>query len=246
MKNRTIAALMIAASMLTMNAVTANAAGQLTHVAEPPPMQFPPEVAAKPRAEISVKLTLVGTAGEKREVRLVTREGYAVTYGDFNRRSYIQSVDNAPPVPESRLATLQTGFSVYAEPGRINENGQVAVRFKVEDSSLENLRDTVIGGSTVQLPDIQTAALDQTILMKSGEPVRLDVIRKDGKASKIDAQIDFATPDHGREVTVGAAENCAPDGAMAMQGSDLGPVFCKGGVWTVAQYVPASAAPKRD
>ncbi len=244
MNKRTVIALVVAASAWAMSAATASAAGIADHMAEPLPMPFPPEVAAKPRAEISVKLTLVGADGEKREVRLMTKEGYAVTYGDFNRRSYIQSVDNAPPVPEIRPATLQTGLSVYAEPGRINERGQVAVRFKVEDSSLESLRDATIGGSTVQLPDIQTAALDQTILMKSGEPVHLDVIRKGGKASKIEAEIEFARPDHGSAVTVGADESCAPNGIISMRGGD--PAFCKGGVWTVAQYVPVGAAPKRD
>ncbi|MEX3960234.1 hypothetical protein [Trinickia sp. EG282A] len=185
-------------------------------------------------------MTLVGADGEKREVRLMTKEGYAVTYGDFNRRSYIQSVDNTPPVPEIRPATLQTGLSVYAEPGRINESGQVAVRFKVEDSSLESLRDATIGGSTVQLPDIQTAALDQTILMKSGEPVHLDVIRKGGKVGRIDAEIEFATPGQGRAVSVGEAERCAPNGIVSIRGGD--PAFCKGGVWTVAQWAQRRSA----
>ena len=236
MNKRTVIAFMVAASACAMSAATASAAGVADHLAEPLPMPFPPDVAAKPRAEISVKLTLVGADGEKREVKLMTKEGYAVTYGEFNRRSYIQ--------PEIRPATLQTGLSVYAEPGRINESGQVAVRFKVEDSSLESLRDATIGGSTVQLPDIQTAALDQTILMRSGEPVHLDVIRKGGKAGRIDAEIEFATPGHGRAVTVGADESCAPNGIITMHGSD--PVFCKGGVWTTAQYAPVGAAPKRD
>ncbi|KND62347.1 hypothetical protein BVER_01830 [Candidatus Burkholderia verschuerenii] len=244
MKKRTVVALMVAASALATSAATASAAGLADHMAEPLPMPFPPDVAAKPRAEISVKLILVGSDGKKQEVRLVTKEGYAVTYGDFNRRSYIQSVDNVPPVPEIRPATLQTGLSVYAEPGRINENGRVAVRFKVEDSSLESLRDANIGGSTVQLPDIQTTALDQTILMKSGVPVHLDAMRDGKKASSIEVEVEFATSDHGRADNVGMGESCAPNGIIAMHGSDT--AFCKDGVWTVAQYVSVGAAPKRD
>lgn len=242
MKKHTVVALMVAASMLAMSAVTANAAGPVPHVVEPPPMPFPPEVAAKPRAEMSVKLTLVGADGKQQEVTLKTREGYAVTYGDFNRRSYIQSVDNEPPVPMISPTTLQTGLSIYAEPSRIDEHGQVVVRFKVEESSLESLRDDLNDGR--QLPDIHTIALDQTIRMKSGVPVHLDAIRDGKKASSIEVEVEFATPDHGRADAVGMGESCAPNGIIAMHGSD--PAFCKGGVWTVAQYVPVGAAPKRD
>jgi hypothetical protein len=60
MKKRTVVALMVVASALAMSAVTASAAGLADHVSEPMPMPFPPDVAAKPRAEISVKLILVG------------------------------------------------------------------------------------------------------------------------------------------------------------------------------------------
>ncbi|MBN3744710.1 hypothetical protein G3N96_04580 [Burkholderia sp. Se-20373] len=39
-------------------------------------------------------------------------------------------------------------------------------------------------------------------------------------------------------------ESCAPNGIISMR--DSTPVFCDRGVWTVAQFVPAAAAPKRD
>ncbi|NIF40211.1 hypothetical protein F3J14_04685 [Burkholderia sp. Tr-862] len=238
MKKRTAIALMVAASMWMLGAASANAADSSAHVAEP--LTKVSSLSATPGAEISIRVTLVGADGNKREVKLHTREGHSATYNDFIRRGYVESVDNSGLRP----ATLKTGLSVYAEPWRINENGKVVVRFKVEDSWLESLRDADIDGSKWQLPDIRTMALEKTIVMKPGVPASLYANRDDKKASSIEAEVEYVTSGGRHADTVGMGDKCEPNGIISMHGSD--PVFCEGGVWTVAQYVPAGAAPKRD
>ncbi|HDR9068223.1 TPA: hypothetical protein QDA90_003531 [Burkholderia vietnamiensis] len=242
MKKHTAIASMIAAAMLMMSAVSANAADSTARVAEPTSMSSQVDSTATSDAEISVTVTLVGADGNKREVKLHTREGHNAAYNDFVRRGYVESVDGSGPGLAIRPATLKTGLSVYVEPGRINENGQVVVRFKVEDSWLESLRDADIGGSKWQLPDIRTTALDKTIVMSPGVPAPLDTNRK--KASSIEAVVEYKTSGRGHADTVGMGEKCEPNGIITMHGSD--PVFCEGGVWTVAEYVPAGTAVKRD
>ncbi|HDR9034222.1 TPA: hypothetical protein QDB07_001691 [Burkholderia vietnamiensis] len=244
MKKHTVVAWVAATSMLMMGAVSANAADSSAHVVGPLSKPSSLERAAKQDAEIAIKLTLSGPDGSKQEVRLHTREGQNATYNNFVRLGYVASVDGSGSELAIRPATLKTGLSVYVEPGRINENGQVLVRFKIEDSSLASLRDADIGGSTVQLPDIRTRALDQTIVMKSGVPVQLDANRDGKKTSGIEAEVEYTTSGSGRADTVGMGEKCEPNGIISMHGSD--PVFCEGGVWTVAQYVPVGAASKRD
>jgi hypothetical protein len=211
-------------------------------------MPFPPNVDAAQGAEISVKLTLVSAGGKKKEVKLLTSEGRGVDYGDFTVRSYVDSVDSsytsASNQPAIHLSTLKTGMGIRVEPGHLNGHNEVPVRFKVDDSTLASLGDFTFEGNTIQLPDIQTETIDQTVLMKAGKPVSLRTIGKGPSAITIEAVVDFNEPNRGPAASVSVGETCAPNGIISMRGGD--PAFCKGGVWTVAQYVPVGAAPKRD
>lgn len=207
--------------------------------AEPlPPMTFPPDVAAQPGAEMAVSLKIADASGKKKTVKLLTSEGRSVNYGDFTRQSYVEAVDSAPGiVPAIRPGSLQTGLSIYAVPGHLNSHGQVPVRFKVEDSELESLGNITVNGATIELPNIQTAALDQTVLMRSGEPVHLDLLHKDGKVTSIVAEIVFTVPVNVSDASVAETaayaitqgSPCSTNGLISYSG---GLMYCDGGKWT--------------